>query len=150
MTKLLFINKGILVTLLFLFGSISLGNDSVPTLKDGSKINPEYPENARINGIEGDVVFKLFINKKGQVKKIEMVSGNPIFYDSSIEAIKKARWNPATQYGKPVGVWVQLPLSYKLENSGIFSFNSVNNFLLKFGAISMIVLWIVWGLTPPV
>jgi protein TonB len=76
----------------------------------------EYPELAKEAGIEGRVVIAAFINKKGVPKKVYLVKGVFESLDqTALNAVKQSRWIPAKQQGKRIGVWVNIPVSFKLK-----------------------------------
>jgi len=83
-----------------------------------SAIRPMYPEVAQEAGIEGVVVVQAFIDKKGIVKETVILRGgipNTGFDEAAIEAIRKTRFRPAKQRNKPVGVWISIPVNFKLK-----------------------------------
>ena len=76
----------------------------------------EYPELAKEAGIEGRVIIAAFINKKGQAKNCYIVKGVFESLDQeALKAVQKSRWIPAKQQGKRIGVWVNIPVSFKLK-----------------------------------
>jgi protein TonB len=87
-----------------------------PTLIKGSvKLN--YPSFLKKAGIEGTVVLWLLIDEGGQVKKVQInrSSGNKALDDSAIRAYSTARFTPAMSRDRPVKVWVQYPVQFKLN-----------------------------------
>jgi len=76
----------------------------------------EYPELAKEAGIEGRVIIAAFISKKGIPKNIYLVKGVFESLDqAALDAVRQSRWNPAKQQGKRIGVWVNIPVSFKLK-----------------------------------
>ena len=76
----------------------------------------EYPELAKEAGIEGRVIIAAFINKKGVPKNVYLVKGVFESLDQvALSAVKQSRWIPAKQQGKRIGVWVNIPVSFKLK-----------------------------------
>ena len=76
----------------------------------------EYPELAKEAGIEGRVIIAAFINKKGIPKNCYLVKGVFESLDQmALTAVQKSRWIPAKQQGKRIGVWVNIPVSFKLQ-----------------------------------
>jgi len=76
----------------------------------------EYPELAKEAGIEGKVIIAAFINKKGIPKNIYLVKGVFESLDQeALDAVKQSRWIPAKQQGKRIGVWVNIPVSFRLK-----------------------------------
>jgi protein TonB len=80
-------------------------------------INPEYPEIAQEAGIEGTVIIQVFVDEKGRVKETIVLKGIPNtgLDEAAIEAIRKTRFKPAKQRERPVGVWISIPVNFKLQ-----------------------------------
>ncbi len=77
---------------------------------------PKYPESARRAGIEGDVIIKVLVDVDGSIldARIFLSSGFEELDNAALEASMKAKFEPATQLGRPVKVWVSIPIKFKL------------------------------------
>ena len=82
-----------------------------------SRIRPVYPEIAQEAGIEGTVVVQVFVDKKGRVKATVILKGIPNtgLDEAAISAIRKTRFRPAKQRARPVGVWISIPVNFRLK-----------------------------------
>ena len=82
-----------------------------------TSIRPQYPEIAQEAGIEGVVVVQAFIDKKGRVKETLILKGVPNtgLDEAAMEAIRKTRVKPAKQRERAVGVWISIPVNFKLK-----------------------------------
>ena len=82
-----------------------------------TSIRPQYPEIAQEAGIEGGVVVQAFIDKKGRVKETLILKGVPNtgLDEAAMEAIRKTRFKPAKQRERAVGVWISIPVNFKLK-----------------------------------
>ena len=82
-----------------------------------SNIRPVYPEIAQEAGIEGTVVVQVFIDKRGRVKDTLILKGIPNtgLDEAAISAIRKTRFRPAKQRERPVGVWISIPVNFRLK-----------------------------------
>lgn len=82
-------------------------------------IRPEYPEIAMEAGIEGTVIVQAFINNKGVVEDTMILKGIPNtgLNEAAEEAVKRTRWKPARQRDKKVGVWMSIPINFKLTTN---------------------------------
>jgi len=80
-------------------------------------IRPVYPEIAQEAGIEGVVIVQAFIDEKGRVKDTLILKGVPNtgLDEAAMEAIRKTRFRPAKQRERPVGVWISIPVNFKLK-----------------------------------
>ena len=76
---------------------------------------PYYPEMARKSGVEGIVVVKVLIDKKGNVEKAEIFKSIPVLDDAALKAAKKCKFKPAKQRDKLVKVWMIIPYKFKLK-----------------------------------
>jgi len=78
----------------------------------------EYPGYAREMGIEGTVVIAFQVNKKGCIDSLQVLnSPHEILSNASIKAVKKTKckWTPGMNKGKPVDVWLTIPIYFKLQ-----------------------------------
>ncbi len=82
-----------------------------------SPIRPSYPEIAQEAGIEGVVIVQAFIDEKGRVKETLILKGVPNtgLDEAAMEAIRKTRFKPAKQRERSVGVWISIPVNFKLK-----------------------------------
>lgn len=103
-------------------------DDFTPTEKDPEpnysmlQANTVYPEIARRAGIQGKVIVRVLIGKDGKPKpgKVRIEdSSNEIFNQVTIDAIMKTTFTPAIQKGRPVDVWVSVPMVFKLRDTVI-------------------------------
>ncbi len=80
-------------------------------------IRPEYPELALEAGIEGTVVVDFFVDKTGTVSEIYIAQGIPNtgLDEAAMDAVSRAKWKPAVQQDKKVGVWMRLPIVFTLN-----------------------------------
>ena len=81
-------------------------------------IKPVYPDIAQEAGIEGQVLIQCFIDKTGRVKETIVIKGVPNtgLNESAVAALRKTRFRPARQRENPVGVWITIPINFKLQN----------------------------------
>jgi len=82
-----------------------------------SSIRPVYPEIAQEAGIEGTVVVQVFVDKKGRVQDTLILTGIPNtgLDEAAVTAIKKTRFRPAKQRERAVGVWISIPVNFRLK-----------------------------------
>jgi len=76
-----------------------------------------YPEDARRNNIQGKVIVRALIDRQGHVvKTIVQPGAHPLLIDAAVEALKKTSITPAKVNGKPVAVWIQIPVTFRLND----------------------------------
>jgi TonB family protein len=78
------------------------------------RIVPEYPEQARSEHIEGDVVLEIKINEEGQVYSVEVQSGPKALWDACLKAASQWKFNPTVIEGKPVKVMGQITFRFTM------------------------------------
>jgi protein TonB len=78
----------------------------------------QYPEMARKAGIEGRVILQFIVNKDGEVEDPRVVRGIGGGCDKeALRVIKKAKFEPGRQRGRPVRVRYSMPIVFKLDKS---------------------------------
>ncbi|HNZ36713.1 MAG: energy transducer TonB [Candidatus Marinimicrobia bacterium] len=80
--------------------------------------NIVYPEIAQEAGIEGTVVVQAYVNEYGVVTECTILKGMPNtgLEEAAIAAIKKTRFKPAKQRDRNVGVYISIPVIFKLKS----------------------------------
>jgi len=81
-----------------------------------SKVQPEYPADAKADHVQGQVVLQATIDKEGNVAKLELVSGHPMLAPAAIEAVKQWKYRPYLLNGAAVEVETQVTVNYTLAN----------------------------------
>ena len=81
-----------------------------------SKVQPEYPAVARQLKIQGTVELEAEVAESGAVTKVDIVSGNPVLTAPSVQAVKRWKFKPFVEDGKPIRV---LPQSIWILNFSI-------------------------------
>ncbi len=79
--------------------------------------NIRYPSLAREYGVEGTAIIRFVVDKDGSVKKVEALNG--VSHDIKMECIRLVNsmpnWKPGYQDGKPVKVYFNLPIKFRLQ-----------------------------------
>ncbi len=80
--------------------------------------NVVYPEIAQEAGIEGTVIVQAFVDKKGKVQDCVILKGVPNtgLDEAAVKAIKMTRFIPAMQRDRKVGVYISIPVIFKLRS----------------------------------
>ncbi len=77
---------------------------------------PAYTEIARKARITGVVIVQAIVDKEGNVTNVKLLKGLGFGLDeSAMEAIKQWKFKPATLNGKPVTVYYNLTVNFKLQ-----------------------------------
>jgi protein TonB len=70
-------------------------------------------------GVEGTVILFVEIKSDGTVGEVEvkksLKAGKGGLDEAAIKAVKKWKFEPAKNAGKPITVWVNLPITFTLH-----------------------------------
>ena len=89
-----------------------------PELVLESKVEPHFPELARVARFSGRVILRAVIDENGSVGEIEVVDCNRPgfgFDDAAIEAVQQWEYRPATLRGRAVPVYLVVLVEFKLH-----------------------------------
>jgi protein TonB len=78
-------------------------------------VPPTYPEAARDAGIQGTVKVRAHVRADGTVDAIAVVHSIPGLDEAAMQCVKQWRFKPASFQGKPVAVWVGVPVRFTLH-----------------------------------
>jgi protein TonB len=84
----------------------------------GPRMRELYPPTYRQVGIEGQAVVEFVVDAQGRVEDEGMSivsSTHPDFRQATQELIKLLRFEPATVNGRPVRVWIRMPVEWKIS-----------------------------------
>jgi TonB family protein len=76
------------------------------------KVDPTYPPGVA-QGAHGEVVLKAAVNRKGQVTKVRVLSGQPVLARAAIAAVMRWRYEPFLLNGVPIEVENDIVLNFK-------------------------------------
>ena len=122
------------LTLMLLLGSLSGAqttesqtNTSRPTrIKIGgnvelakllTKVQPNYPDEAKRRHIQGRVVLHAIVSTDGTIKELNILSGPQELTESALDAVKQWRYQPTLLNGNPVEVDTTITVDYQLPPS---------------------------------
>jgi len=96
-------------------GPIHVGGDVKPPEKLNAP-QPQYTEIARKARIQGVVIVQAIVDKNGDVTNVKVLKGLPMgLEDEAVKAIKRWKFKPATLNGKPVDVYYNLTVNFRLQ-----------------------------------
>jgi TonB family protein len=81
-----------------------------------TEVRPKYPEKAKAERKEGQVVLSVLVDAKGVVRQVRVIEGDEIFRSPALKAMKKFKFRAATMEGKNVAVRIRYTLRFVLEN----------------------------------
>ena len=78
------------------------------------RVEPEYPEEARQQQIQGVVVLEVRVGRKGSVEDVMLLSGRRLLANAAIAAVKQWRFRPHLVMGQPVEMQTKVTLNFRL------------------------------------
>lgn len=78
------------------------------------RVEPEYPESARQQHIQGPVVLEVSVDKDGAVEKISTISGDSQLAVAATDAVRQWRFKPFYRNGSPEEFQTQITVSFRL------------------------------------
>lgn len=79
------------------------------------RVPPVYPDAAREAGVEGTVMVQVRVCIDGQVMESHVVRSVPMLDEAAVEATRQWVFKPALSEGRPVSVWVAIPVRFSLH-----------------------------------
>lgn len=80
------------------------------------RVEPAYPPLAIQIHREGRVELRAIIATDGTIRSLEIVSGDPIFYQSALEAVRQWRYKPTILNGQPVEIDTHISVIYTMSH----------------------------------
>lgn len=81
-----------------------------------SEVKPDYTEDARRRGIEGEVVMEIVVRRDGRVGEVRVLRGLGAGLDQqAIQAVRRWTFAAATRKGRPVDVIVEVAVEFTLR-----------------------------------
>jgi len=75
---------------------------------------PIYPEDAKIDHVQGKVLLHAIIGQHGEVCSLQLIQGNPLLASAAIAAVRQWRYSPYALSGKPVSVDTTITVIFNL------------------------------------
>jgi protein TonB len=78
------------------------------------RVEPIYPPLARQIQREGRVELRAIISTAGTIESLEVLSGDPLFIQSALAAVREWRYRPTILNGRPIEVDTHITVIYTL------------------------------------
>jgi len=79
------------------------------------RVEPIFPTFARQTGREGRVELHALIGADGAVRSLQTLEGDPMFYQSALDAVRQWRYKPTLLNGRAVEVDTHITVIYRLD-----------------------------------
>ena len=79
------------------------------------RVEPEYPEYARAQKIEGPVVLEVQIGRDGAVEQVKLTNGPPLLAQAATDAVKQWQYSPTYLNREPVEIKTTVDIPFTLN-----------------------------------
>jgi TonB family protein len=86
---------------------------NVPKPRLIKQVEPVYPKKAKENGVWGTVKLRILLAKDGNVRKVDLVSGDPLLVQAAIDAVKQWKYAPTLLNGQPIELDAQVNVVFE-------------------------------------
>ena len=86
---------------------------NVPKPRLIKEVEPVYPKKARKNGVWGTVKLHILLAKDGSVRKVDLVSGDPLLVQAAMDAVKQWKYTPTLLNGQPIEMDAQVVVVFQ-------------------------------------
>lgn len=95
-------------------GNYRVGSQ-IPPPKKTLHLSPDYPDEARVVGLEGVVIIEIWVDEAGRVSSARLVRGIPMLEEVAVTTAMQWRFEPAVVNGKPVPVRMMVTQNFTLQ-----------------------------------
>jgi periplasmic protein TonB len=81
-----------------------------------TRIEPRYPPIAIQIHREGRVELHALISTEGRIESLEVISGDPLFIQSALSAVREWRYRPTILNGRPIEIDTHITVIYTLSH----------------------------------
>jgi protein TonB len=81
------------------------------------RVDPQYPEAAKMQHLEGAVVLEAHVLGDGTVGNIAIVNGDPLLAEAATQAVKQWKYQPYVVGGRPVERQERITVKFSLPSS---------------------------------
>ena len=78
------------------------------------RVDPEYPEEAKQQHVQGPVVLNVLVGRSGLVREAGVISGDPQLAKAATDAVRQWRFNPHKLNGKAVEFETRITVNFAL------------------------------------
>jgi len=79
------------------------------------RVEPVYPALPKQLGRSGRVELRAVIAADGTIQSLQVVSGDPLFYQSALDAVRQWRYQPTVLNGQPVEIDTFITVIYNMQ-----------------------------------
>jgi periplasmic protein TonB len=75
---------------------------------------PQYPQEAFVKKIEGEVIVEILIDSTGAVVRARVIQSIPALDAAAVQTVKEWRFAPAVKNGRPVSTIANAPVRFRI------------------------------------
>ncbi|HJY88537.1 MAG TPA: energy transducer TonB [Candidatus Acidoferrales bacterium] len=75
---------------------------------------PTYPPLALRDRVQGTVVLRALVGRKGRVESVQVLSGPSLLASAAVETVRKWRYPPADPNAELAGAWKQITAEFAI------------------------------------
>jgi TonB family protein len=90
--------------------------DTIPPPQQLKRVNPVYPTEAQLDGVEGVVVIEATIGEDGAVRDAVVKRSIPKLDQAALDAVRQWRYTTTLLDGKPVAVIMTVTVNFTLRS----------------------------------
>ena len=94
---------------------IKIGGN-VQAAKIITRVQPQYPDKAKQQGITGTVRLHVVIGTNGSVQEVAPISGDPLLADAAVDAVRQWKYQVTTLNKVPVEVDTVVDITFSLKS----------------------------------
>ncbi|UCF80018.1 MAG: energy transducer TonB [Acidobacteriota bacterium] len=80
------------------------------------RVEPDYPDEAKRVGLEGNVFLNVTVDERGNVADVVVVQGGPLgMTEEAVEAVWKWKYEPSTLHGRPISLQFNVIVRFTLQ-----------------------------------
>jgi TonB family protein len=80
------------------------------------RVEPQYPEESRLNKVQGRVLLQVHIGRDGRVQEMKLISGDPDLARAATDAVKQWRFKPRAVDGRSVEMETTVNLDFRMQH----------------------------------
>jgi periplasmic protein TonB len=81
------------------------------------RVEPGYPPLAAAARVTASVVLEAEVDARGQVARVSVVHGHPLFDEAAVEAVRQWRYQPLLLSGEPTAFILTVTVRFELDHS---------------------------------
>ena len=77
------------------------------------KVDPHYPQEAKNNYVQDDVILQATIDRDGNIRNLRVVFGAPVLAQPAMDAVRQWKYRPYKLNGEPVAVETTIKVRFQ-------------------------------------